>query len=99
MFVKKPFLKIVCVSDTHSNSKTLLNFGKGDIFIHAGDFTHYGSEAHFLSFIDVIRQIDFRYKVIVPGNHDIQLDPGMDPDRRMRIQQKYPCTVRFVVFR
>jgi 3',5'-cyclic AMP phosphodiesterase CpdA len=47
---------------------------KGDIFIHAGDFTHYGKQDHFLSFFDFIDKLNFRYKIILAGNHEISLD-------------------------
>jgi len=38
-------LKIVAISDTHASPRLeelISNQVTGDIFIHAGDFTHYG---------------------------------------------------------
>ena len=54
-------MRIIAVSDTHSSSeqleKIIKNKVKGDIFIHAGDFTRYGSEIHFKNFINLLKQL------------------------------------------
>ena len=65
-------LKIVVVSDTHGSlSQLKKTVGlKGDIFIHAGDFTDYGIESDFLSFFEYLdRLVGFRYKIVIGGNH------------------------------
>jgi 3',5'-cyclic AMP phosphodiesterase CpdA len=76
-------LKIVAVSDTHASSEQLEylihNKIQGDIFIHAGDFTRYGLELHFLNFIKLLKLLQFRHKIVVAGNHDILLDELMKP--------------------
>lgn len=40
-------VKIAAISDTHGNNKQILKAiedgREGDIFIHAGDFTHYNN--------------------------------------------------------
>jgi hypothetical protein len=42
---------------------------KGDIFIHCGDFTRKGEELSFLHFFQILDHLQFRYKIVVAGNH------------------------------
>lgn len=62
-------MKVVCISDTH-NKLRQIDFPEGDILIHAGDFTNYGTESELLTFREELKKLNFEYKVIVPGNHD-----------------------------
>mmetsp|Transcript_16688 Transcript_16688/g.25104 ORF Transcript_16688/g.25104 Transcript_16688/m.25104 type:complete len:411 (-) Transcript_16688:8-1240(-) len=76
---RKP-VKFVCISDTHSKHSQY--FGKdggklpaGDVLIHAGDFTRYGTPKQILSFVewfDGLKQ--FRHKILISGNHEFTLD-------------------------
>lgn len=51
----KRAIKIVAVSDTHASTyemdELIRDEVKGDIFIHAGDFTRYGQTTHFTNFL------------------------------------------------
>lgn len=38
----KKCLKIAAISDTHGRIDIINELGRGDVFIHAGDFTYYG---------------------------------------------------------
>ncbi len=49
----------------------------GDIFIHAGDFTNYNRRSDFAEFINLLAKLNFKHKVVIPGNHEILLDPGI----------------------
>lgn len=49
----------------------------GDIFIHAGDFTNYNNRKNFNAFIDILSKINFKHKIVIPGNHEILLDPSI----------------------
>lgn len=43
---------------------------KGDIFIHAGDFTDYGIEEDFIKFFAFLDKLTtFKYKIVTGGNH------------------------------
>lgn len=43
--------------------------------IHSGDFLNYDSKIEdFYTFYNQIKNLDFEYKIIVPGNHDLLLD-------------------------
>jgi predicted phosphodiesterase len=92
-----PPLKIVAISDTHSHfdqfEQLIQHNIKGDIFICAGDFTRYGREEHFVKFFSILEQLQFRHKIVIAGNHEIALDNTLDPKRREKILEKYPCKV------
>ena len=98
----KKGIRIVAVSDTHASSKEveyiIKNNIKGDIFIHAGDFTKYGTEQHFLNFINNLQRLQFKHKIVVAGNHDIALDNKMKQSKKEYLQKKYPCTVKLLLF-
>lgn len=90
-------LSVMLVSDTHGSYKQLHRVMKmsGDIFVHAGDFTHYGCEEDFHAFFKFLEQLKFRYKIVVSGNHEIVLDNGcIPPKRREQYLAKYPCSVK-----
>jgi Icc-related predicted phosphoesterase len=64
-------VKIVCLSDTHRLHRTIDVALKGDLLIHAGDFTFFCEEAHVLrDFNEWLGELPFRHKVVVPGNHE-----------------------------
>ncbi len=66
-------IKIVCISDTHTRTNNL-ELPKGDILIHAGDFSYSGEIREIKKFCDFLNQQDFKYKVIIAGNHDLTFD-------------------------
>jgi predicted phosphodiesterase len=53
---------------------TKLNLPPGDVLVHCGDFTNHGSLQEVQEFAQWISSLPYRYKVIVPGNHDLCLD-------------------------
>jgi len=69
---------ICMISDTHNQHKLLdLNpeFKKGgDIVIHAGDFTVWGTRTETVSFLDWFSVQAFTHKILVAGNHDEEND-------------------------
>jgi len=66
-------MRIVATSDTHGALPR--SVPKGDIFVHCGDFSMYGNKAETLQFFDWMRRLDFKHKILVPGNHDSYLEP------------------------
>lgn len=73
---------IVCISDTHGHHREL-TMPKGDILIHAGDFTLFGRDTPrnstgnvqendnpLLDFNDWLGSLDYKYKIVVNGNHE-----------------------------
>lgn len=74
--------RIVAISDTHNKHKKIKQFwtkdqdGKelealgGDAIVHSGDATGRGEKGEILPFLDWFEDLDFRFKIFVPGNHD-----------------------------
>lgn len=89
------------LSDTHGDLKQLKKVSElsGDIFIHAGDFTYYGRELDFNFFFKYLEKLNFRYKIVISGNHEIALDNGcISHKRREQYLAKYPCSVPFQLY-
>ena len=74
---------IVCISDTHGHHREL-TMPKGDILIHAGDFTLFGrdnprnstgnvqeNDNPLQDFNDWLGSLDYKYKIVVNGNHEV----------------------------
>lgn len=77
-------LSIVHMSDTHANCYDVPD---ADILIHSGDFTnhgiHHGME-EVNSFVAYFKALPHKYKVLVPGNHELGLDKlAVEDLRRM----------------
>ena len=65
--------RIVCVADSHCDYRWTFNLPEGDIFIHAGDIDIQCKE-HLEYFNDVLKDLPFKYKIVIGGNHDIYLE-------------------------
>ena len=69
----KHSLRIVCCSDTHGKHREV-EVPEGDIFIHAGDFTHFGKLDDAIDFNDWLGDENifggFKVKIVVNGNHE-----------------------------
>jgi len=62
-------MKIVCISDTHMMHDDI-ELPPGDILIHAGDICDYGYEHEVILFNRWIRDLDYKHKIVIAGNHD-----------------------------
>ncbi len=62
-------MKLTFISDTHSLHHAL-ELEAGDILIHCGDFTNNGSLNDTENFAQFISLQDFKYKIVIAGNHD-----------------------------
>ena len=49
---------------------------KGDVIIHAGDFTSIGGIKEVKDFRDWFGSLPYKYKIVIAGNHDLSLDKG-----------------------
>jgi Icc-related predicted phosphoesterase len=64
-------MRIVCLSDTHCLHRTINTSLEGDLLIHCGDFTFFSEEPGVLrDFNDWLGELNFRHKIVVPGNHE-----------------------------
>ncbi len=62
-------MKIVCISDTHGLHEKIV-LPEGDMIIHAGDCTNFGSTAQVIEFLEWFSKLDYKYKIFIAGNHD-----------------------------
>lgn len=63
-------MKLVVISDTHGYKPALPH---GDILVHCGDMTAYGTEEETRKYLTWISEQPFQFKIVVPGNHDLWL--------------------------
>jgi predicted phosphodiesterase len=69
-------IRIVCVSDTHDLTVTVVP--DGDLLIHAGDMSSRGNIEDVQKQIDWLASLPHRHKIVVAGNHDECFLPGAD---------------------
>lgn len=67
----KPVVRVVCISDTHSN---VVSVPHGDLLIHAGDLTNAGTVEQIQAQIDWLASLPHREKIMIAGNHDSFFD-------------------------
>ena len=69
---EKKGLRVVCISDTHGRHREV-NIPEGDVLIHAGDYTRYGSLEDAKDFnVWLGEQTRFKSIIVVEGNHEAQ---------------------------
>lgn len=62
--------RIVCISDTHGIHEKIPPLPWGDILIHAGDFTGWGTYSEIEKFAQWMSNQDHEIKIVIAGNHD-----------------------------
>ncbi|CZR64171.1 probable adult brain protein 239 [Phialocephala subalpina] len=67
----KPLVKVVCISDTHTNT---INIPNGDVLIHAGDLTNAGTVKEIQAQLDWLASLPHKEKIVIAGNHDSYFD-------------------------
>jgi Icc-related predicted phosphoesterase len=60
-------MKIVAIADTHNTMPIL---PEGDVLVHAGDISMNGTKKEIDDFDAWLGTLNFKYKLIIPGNHD-----------------------------
>ncbi|KAG7349509.1 metallophosphoesterase domain containing protein [Nitzschia inconspicua] len=66
--------RLVIISDTHGQHRNV-HLPKGDILIHAGDFTKTGEVGTIQDLSRYFEESGFAEVVVIAGNHDMTLDP------------------------
>ena len=74
-------LKLVFISDTH-NAIHNMDIPDGDVLIHSGDATMWGTEEEIDTFIHQFLDLPHKHKIFVPGNHDF----GFEDDQAQSIK-------------
>ena len=68
-------MKITCISDTHGHHLKLTKFlTGGDLLIHSGDVTEFGTKSELEDFIYWFSKLNYPHKVFIGGNHDLFLE-------------------------
>ncbi|ODA82737.1 hypothetical protein RJ55_01246 [Drechmeria coniospora] len=78
---------VVCISDTHNTTPSPLP--PGDILLHAGDLSQYGTFPEIQAQLSWLAAQPHPHKVVVAGNHDLLLDPvfvAAHPDRELDLR-------------
>lgn len=72
-----PSIRTLIISDTHDTWPYSLSdpAPSVDVFIHCGDLTQYGGLPSFTRAMAAIAQVDAELKLVIAGNHDVDLDP------------------------
>ena len=65
-----PTLRVVAISDTHGMHASL-NVPPGDILVHGGDFTRFGSQTDAIDFNIWLGTLPHLHKFVVFGNHEV----------------------------
>ncbi|CDO73139.1 hypothetical protein BN946_scf185007.g194 [Trametes cinnabarina] len=74
-------VRIVCISDTHSQHAKLGTLPDGDVLIHAGDLTHSGTPEELRDALQWLASQPHPHKLFIAGNHDRALDDS-EPTRQ-----------------
>jgi predicted phosphodiesterase len=69
-------IRALIISDTHNKWPHSLPDSAVDVFIHCGDLTQYGGLPSFRRAIEDIKTVNAELKLIIAGNHDVDLDPA-----------------------
>lgn len=62
-------MRLVCISDTHGRHQEV-KLPRGDVLVHAGDFTERGEPYEAASFLPWLARQPHRHKVFIAGNHE-----------------------------
>lgn len=71
-------MRLVLLSDTHGYHNKV-KVPPGDVLIHTGDWSGYGTEQELVCFIQWLSKLSHKIKFVVPGNHDraLEKDPRL----------------------
>mmetsp|Transcript_17402 Transcript_17402/g.30552 ORF Transcript_17402/g.30552 Transcript_17402/m.30552 type:complete len:264 (-) Transcript_17402:651-1442(-) len=62
--------RIVFISDTHNDHRSIKNIPAGDVLVHAGDWTCFGRREHAEDFNAWLGTLPHPLKIVVNGNHE-----------------------------
>lgn len=73
-------VRFVCISDTHNRADELEELlPDGDVFLHCGDFTDYGTVEEVKKFNEFLGRLPHRHKIVIAGNHEMTFDENVLP--------------------
>lgn len=80
-------MRVIAISDTHQKHDQI-NLPDGDMLIHAGDWTNRGLFDKMHEFLTWFKNQPHKYKVLIPGNHELSLD-SLNKHNAMALVQNY----------
>jgi predicted phosphodiesterase len=75
-------MKIVAISDTHGKQGDI-SLPEGDVLVHAGDFSCFGSTGEWEGFFTWLHGLPFMHKILIAGNHDELFEDNPEAARRL----------------
>ena len=80
------------ISDTHTHTPDVNKMVEGrDMIIHAGDISYRGTTKEVENALDWFSNLDFKHKILVPGNHDFLFE--VDFNKALTMCQSRGITV------
>ncbi|TEA14368.1 Metallophosphoesterase domain-containing protein 1 [Colletotrichum sidae] len=74
---KDAVVRFLVLSDTHDNAyPDPYAIPPADVVLHCGDLTNMGGMSNYENAIHCLSEFDAELKLVIPGNHDIALDPS-----------------------
>ena len=86
-------MRFVCISDTHNFLADVI-LPPGDVLLHAGDLTGRGSLSEVERAARDLAALDFKYKIVIAGNHDFAFE--RDPKNAKRILSQFAPDVTYL---
>lgn len=77
---------IHAISDTHNRHTKIKGLTGGDLIIHAGDFSSLGQKWESERFLEWLQKQPYSAKVLVCGNHEVQIEREYDFKFKMMCQ-------------
>jgi Icc-related predicted phosphoesterase len=81
---------IIAISDTH-NHHHKLQLPKGDILIHAGDYSNIGTREDTINFLEWFSAQPHKHKIFIAGNHDFYAER-----KRQEFRALLPANVHYL---
>jgi Icc-related predicted phosphoesterase len=81
-------MNLVMLSDTHAaHHAPRPSLPAGDVLIHCGDLTHFGSFAELKAEISWLKSQPHAFKILISGNHDTCLENLMAKDMEAELRR------------
>jgi len=68
-------IRFLVLSDTHDQPFPDTSGYSVDVVLHCGDLTQIGGLSNYRRALEEIKSIEAELKLVIPGNHDVSLDP------------------------
>lgn len=84
-------IKLIAISDTHGAYYQLGDLPKGDILVHAGDWTYHSSHLDTISFLKWIQTQPHKHKIFIAGNHETWVEKNPEVFAQLKNEYAPDC--------